>query len=57
MGSYTISLRFKPLEGFNTQFLQERIPQPSLRIAQIQDKARMTHKSALKGYASDDLMH
>ena len=48
MGSYTISSRFKPLEGFNTQILQERIPQPSLRIAQIQDKARMTHKSALK---------
>ena len=48
MGSYTISLRFKPLEGFNTQILQEKIPQPSLRIAQIQGEARMTHKSALK---------
>ena len=48
MGSYTISSRFKPLEDFNTQILQERIPQPSLRIAQIQDKASMTHKSALK---------
>ena len=48
MGSYIISSRFKPLEGFNTQFLQEWIPQPSLKITQIQDKARMTHKSALK---------
>ena len=48
MDSYTISSRFKPLEGFNTQILQERIPQPSLRIAQIQDKTRMTHKSTLK---------
>ena len=47
MGSYTISSRFKPLEGFNIQILQERIPQLGLRIAQIQDKARMTHKSAL----------
>ena len=28
MGSYIISSRFKPLEGFNTQFLQEWIPQP-----------------------------
>ena len=48
MGSYTISSRFKPFEGFNTWFLQELIPQPNLRIAQIQDKARMTHKSVLK---------
>ena len=48
MGSYTISSRFKPLEVFNTQVLQERIPQPSLKIAQIKNKARMTHKGALK---------
>ena len=48
MGSYTISSRFKPLEVFNTQVLQERNPQPSLEIAQIQNKARMTHKGALK---------
>ena len=48
MGSYTISSRFKPLKGFNTQVLQERIPQPSSKIAQIQNKARMTHKGALK---------
>ena len=48
MGSYTISLRFKPLEGFNTQVLQEKIPQPNSKIAQIQNKARMTHKGALK---------
>ena len=48
MSSYIIFSRFKPFEGFNTQFLQEWIPQPSLRIVQIQDKARMTYKSALK---------
>ena len=48
MGSYTISSRFKPFEGFNTQILQERIPQASSKIAQIQHKARMTHKGALK---------
>ena len=48
MGSYTISSRFKPLKGFNTQVLQKRIPQPSSKIAQIQIKARMTHKDALK---------
>ena len=48
MGSYTISSRLKPLEGFNTQVLQEIIPQPSSKIAQIQNKARMTHKGALK---------
>ena len=48
MGSYTISSKFNSLEGFNTQFLQEWIPQPSLMIAQIQIKARMTHKGALK---------
>ena len=48
MGSYTISSRFNSLEGFNTQFLQEWIPQPSLMIAQIQIKARMKHKGALK---------
>ena len=48
MSSYTISSKFKPLEGFNTQFLQEWIPQPSLIIAQIQNKAKMTHNGALK---------
>ena len=48
MGSYTISSKFKSLEGFNTQFLLEWIPQPNLKIVQIQDKGRMTHKSALK---------
>ena len=47
MGSYTISSRFKPLEGFNTQILQEKNLQHSLRIAQIQDRVRITHKSAL----------
>ena len=57
MGSYIISSRFKPLEGFNTQFLQEWIPQSSSMIVQIQIKARMIHKGALKGYASEDLMH
>ena len=48
MGSYTIFSRFKPLEDFNTQVLQEIIPQPSSKIAQIQNKARMTYKSVLK---------
>ena len=49
MDSYTIaSSRFNSLKGFNTQFLQELIPQPSSMIAQIQIKARMTHKGALK---------
>ena len=36
------------LKALTLRFLQEIIPQPSLRIAQIQDKVRMTHKSALK---------
>ena len=36
------------LKALTLRFLQEMIPQPSLRIAQIQDKARMTHKSALR---------
>ena len=48
MGAYTISSRFKPLESVNTQDLQERKPQPSSKIAQLQIKARMTHKGALK---------
>ena len=48
MGSYTNSSRFKPLESFNTQLLQEWIPQPSSMINQIQIKTRMTHKGALK---------
>ena len=57
MGSYTISSRFNSLEGFNTQFLQKWISQPNLRIAQIQDKVRMTHKSALKDMQVVILMH
>ena len=57
MGSYTIPSIFKPLEGFNTQVLQERIPQPSSKIAQIQNKARMTHKGALKDMQVMVLMH
>ena len=36
------------LKALTLRFLQDIIPQPSLRIAQIQDKVRMTHKSALK---------
>ena len=48
MASYTISSKFRPLEVFNTQVLQERNPQPSSKIAQKQNKARMTHKGALK---------
>ena len=36
------------LKALTLRFLQEIILRPSLRIAQIQDKARMTHKSALK---------
>ena len=36
------------LKALILKFLQDMIPQPSLRIAQIQDKAKMTHKSALK---------
>ncbi|RVW33130.1 Retrovirus-related Pol polyprotein from transposon 17.6 [Vitis vinifera] len=36
------------LKALTLKFLQEIIPQTSLRIAQIQDKARMTDKSALK---------
>ena len=48
MSSYTIPSKFKPLEVFNTQVLQERNPQPSSKMAQIQNKARMTHKGALK---------
>ena len=48
MGSYAISLRFNSLERFNTQVLQERIPQPSSKIAQIENKTRMTYKGALK---------
>ena len=57
MGSYTIPSRFKPLEVFNTQDLQEGNPQPSSKIAQIQNKARMTHKSALKNMQVMVLMH
>ena len=36
------------LKALTLRFLQEMIPQPSLRIAQMQDKDRMTHKSALR---------
>ena len=36
------------LKALTLRFLQDIIPQSSLRIAQIQDKVRMTHKSALK---------
>ena len=48
MSSYAIPSRFKPLEGFNTQVLQEKIPQPSSKTAHIQNKARMTHNGAVK---------
>ena len=36
------------LKALTLRFLQDIIPQPRLKRAQIQDKARMTHKSALK---------
>ena len=36
------------LKALTLRFLLDIIPQPNLRIAQIQDKARMTHMSALK---------
>ena len=48
MGSYTISSRFNSLEGSNTQFSRIISSQPSSIMAQIQIKARMTHKGALK---------
>ena len=48
MGSYTISSRFNSLEGFNTQFTRMNFSQPSSIIGQIQIKARMNHKGALK---------
>ena len=48
MGSYTISSRFNSLEGFNTQFIRMNFSQSSSIIAQIQIKARMNHKGALK---------
>ena len=44
MGSYTISSSFNSLEGFNTQ---STIINLSTK-AQIQLKARMNHKGALK---------
>ena len=53
-GSYTISSRFNSLEGFNTQFTRMIFSQPISIMAQIQLKARMTHKGALKKYASED---
>ena len=48
MGSYTIPSRFKLLEVFNTQVLQKGNLQPSSKIAQIQNKAKMTQKGVLK---------
>ena len=36
------------LKALTLRLLQDIITQPSLRMAQIQDKARITHKSALK---------
>ena len=48
IGSYTISSRFNSLEGSNTQFTRTIFSQPSSIMAQIQIKARMTHKVALK---------
>ena len=36
------------LKALTLRLIQEMIPQPNLRIVQIQDKVRMTHKSALK---------
>ena len=36
------------LKALTLRLIQEIIPQPSLRITQIQDKTRITHKSALK---------
>ena len=36
------------LKALTLGFLQDIITQPSLKMAQIQDKARMTNKSALK---------
>ena len=61
MGSYTISSRFNSLDGSNTQFTRMIFSQPSLIMAQIQIKARVTHKGDSQGctkrYASEDLMH
>ena len=57
MGSYTIPSRFKPLEVFNTQVLQKENLQPSSKITQIQNKARMTHNGALKDMQVMVLMH
>ena len=48
MGSYTTSLDSTLLKALTLRLLQNILTQPSLRVAQIQDKARMTHKSALK---------
>ena len=48
IGSYTITSRFNTLEGSNTQFTRMIFFQPSSIMAQIQIKARMTHKVALK---------
>ena len=57
MGSYTISLRFNSLEGSNTQFTRMIFSQLISIMAQIQVKARMTHKSALKDMQVKILMH
>ena len=54
--SYTISLRFNSLEDFNTQFYKNEF-QPSSIIAQIQIKARINHKVALKDMQVKILMH
>ena len=48
IGFYTISSRFNSLEGFNTQFARMISSQPSSIMAQIQIKAMMNHKGALK---------
>ena len=48
MSSYTISSRFNSLEGSNTQFTRMIFSQPNSIMAQIQIKARMTHKGSLK---------
>ena len=57
MGSYTISLSFNSLEGFNTQLTIMNFSQLSLIIAQIQIKARDESQRSTKGYAGENLMH
>ena len=48
MGSYKISSRFNSVEDSNTQFTRMIFSQLSSIMAQIQIKARMTHKGVLK---------